>query len=211
MRFRDRTQAAELLARKLDAYRDTRPLVLGIPRGSVPMARIVAEKLDGQLDIVLVHKIGAPGNPEYAIGSVSEFGDIYAGPEMERWQLDPLAWDEIGRLRKRRAAYRPWSVPVSPTGRNVIIVDDGIATGHTALAAIRAIRSQNPARLVLATPVAAPLAASNLRAEVDELVILQEPADFHSVGQFYENFEQVTDAEVEIALREGPSGRVVAA
>lgn len=205
MRFQDRLQAAELLARKLQPWANTRPLVLGIPRGSVPMAQVVANRLGGDLDVVLAHKIGAPDNPEYAIGSVSEFGDIHASEGMtycgvSRQELERLAAGEITRLRQRRRAISSVRPPVDPKGRSVILVDDGIATGSTVLAALRALRARGPRELVVAAPVASPSALDRLRPEADALVVLEVSPEFRSVGQFYDSFPQVSDAEVLDAL-----------
>lgn len=199
--FANRDQAARALAAKLERFKGKRPLVLGIPRGSVPMAKTLADLLYGELDIVLVHKIGAPDNPEYAIGSVSEFGEIYRSQAIECYKgssemIDRIAQAEIANLRKRREAYSLVHPPISPTGRIVIIVDDGIATGSTALAAVRAIRSRSPARIIVAAPVASPRAVGAIEREADEVVAVRLPEDFYSISQFYDDFPQVSDEEV---------------
>lgn len=209
MDFQNRTEAAELLAEKLMPYAKDCPLVLGIPRGSVPMARVIAERLRGDLDVVLVHKIGAPDNPEYAIGSVSEFGSIYRSEAIEYYEIpndyvQRTAQAEIAKLKKRREAYSPIRPPIDPAGRVVIIVDDGIATGSTILAAARAIRMRKPKRLVIAAPVASPRAADLLRPDVDDIVVLDYPANFYAISQFYGEFPQVSDEEVAEALRTAP-------
>ncbi|MGK5081790.1 phosphoribosyltransferase family protein [Bdellovibrionota bacterium FG-1] len=202
MRFSNRNQAAELLAQKLARYRKDRPLVLGVPRGSVPMAKIVADRLEGDLDIVLVHKIGAPGNSEFAIGSVSEIGTIYASPYVEASKISPadlktMADEEIKKLKQRRKVYSPMRPrPIICTDRVVIIIDDGIATGATLLAAVRAIRAQKPKKIVVAAPVSSADAAEWVGREADELDVLDIPPDFFSVSRFYEDFPQVTDEEV---------------
>jgi len=206
MIFRDRHQAADLLAKQLERYRKDHPLVLGIPRGSVPMAELLADRLDGDLDVVLVHKIGAPDNPEFAIGSVSEFGTIYRSHGLEFYELSTdslrkLAESEILKLRKRREQYSPIRAPISPSGRTVIIVDDGLATGSTMVAAVRAVRSQSPKRIVVAAPVASSNAVELLREEADDLVVLDMPPDFFSISQFYDEFPQVSDEEVSNALQ----------
>lgn len=203
--FSDRTQAAENLAKHLEHYKGQNALVLGIPRGSVPMARIIANKLQGELDVVLVHKIGAPGNPEFAVGSVSEFGTSYQSPAIEFYEISSeyfnhATQEEITKLQKRRKAYSPIRPPIDPKNRVVIIVDDGIATGATMLAAIRAIRSQGAKKIVVAAPVAAPSAAESLTNEADEVVVLETPEDFFSISQFYDDFPQVSDEEVLHAL-----------
>jgi putative phosphoribosyl transferase len=207
MSFVSRTEAADLLASRLESYVGEHPLVLGIPRGSVPMARVVAARLKCDLDVVLVHKIGAPGNPEFAIGSVSEFGDIYRSEALGYFEISPeyieaAAKDEIERLKKRRKSYSPVRPPISPMGRTVIIVDDGIATGSTMLAAIRAIRAQKPKRLVVAAPVASPRTIDSLKQEADDVVVLETPEEFFSISQFYDDFPQIEDEEVLQALSE---------
>ena len=161
------------------------------------MAKVLAEELRGDLDVVLVHKIGAPGNPEYAIGSVSEFGTVYLNDsEYQSTEVDPIALREIEKLKDRHKSYSPIHSPISPKGRIVIIIDDGIATGSTMLAAIRAVRAQKPARIVVATPVASPSAIDFLEREADEVIVFEKPKDFYAISQFYENFPQVTDEEV---------------
>ncbi len=205
--FRNRREAAERLAQALSAYRGQNPLILGIPRGSVPMAKIIADILNGELDVVLVHKIGAPNNPEFGVGSVSEFGDIYGPEDLGPYEipipyLSTAAHEEIIKLQEKRASYSPIRPPISPKNRVVIIVDDGIATGSTALAAIRAIHAQRPKKLILATPIAPPKAIERLQAEVDELIVLQSPLDFFSISQFYDDFPQVSDDEVLKTLAE---------
>ncbi len=202
MFFQDRVQAAELLAEKLTALKGKNPLILAVPRGGLPLGAVLADRLGGELDVVLVHKIGAPENPEYAIGSVSEFGQIYrtgpaelGGPGTYSRYIDEQAKHEIERLKQRRKAYSPVHPPADPRGRVVVIVDDGIATGSTLLAAVRAIRALNPQRLIVAAPVASTSSVDLLRPEVDELVVLDVPEDFFAISQFYESFPQVSDEE----------------
>jgi putative phosphoribosyl transferase len=197
--FRDRTDAARQLLRKLQKYRDQDPLVLGIPRGAVPMAEIVAEGLGGELGAVLVHKIPAPGNEEFAIGSIGLSGQVHRNHDFEGLGIcdryfEQAASTQLKHLRERQSKL---GIPdLECAGRTVILVDDGIATGATALAAVREIRSSAPSMLVLAAPVVAQEAASLLRPLVDELVTLAEPELFWAVGQFYSDFSQVSDAEV---------------
>ena len=201
MIFSDRTHAAELISEKLSHYRGKNPLILGIPRGSVPMAKIITDKLNGELDVVLVHKIGAPDNPEFAIGSVSEFGTLYRSDAVEFYEIpsdyiEKSARREVARLQQRRQSYTPIHPPIDPKDRTVIVVDDGIATGSTMLAAIRAIRAQKPQKIIVASPVASPRTLELLRNEADEIVVLQTPQEFFAIGQFYLNFPQVKDQEV---------------
>ena len=201
MVFQNRVEAAELLIPKLSRYRMARPLVLGIPRGAMPMAQVLADRLGGELDVVLVHKIGAPDNPEFAIGSVSEYGCIYLSESVRLYgysmrQIDAIAHKETAKLKERRATYSPIRPAISPEGRTVIIVDDGIATGSTMLAAIRAVRGQNPKRVIVAAPVASPQALHSLKHEADETIVLEAPEDFFSISQFYEEFIPVSDTEV---------------
>lgn len=205
--FRDRMQAAESLSKELAAHSTDHPLVLGIPRGSIPMAKFISDRLHGDLDVILVHKLGAPDNPEFAIGSVSEFGTVYIS-EAVKWYPNSSHYieneirEQLVHLKSRRDSYSPIRAPISPKGRTVIIVDDGIATGATMVSAVRAIRSQNPHKIIVAAPVASTSAVDMIKNEVDHLVILQTPENFFSISEFYVNFSQVTDEEVIQVLNE---------
>ena len=206
MMFRDRAHAAHLLAKELSAYRGKNPLVLAIPRGALPMAKILAEELNGELDVVLVRKLGAPGNPELAIGSVDETGHVsiadYAqGYGISEQYIAEESAEQQQVLRRRRAAYTPVHPPVDPAGRIVIVVDDGIATGSTMIAALHALRAKHPARLVVASAVCAPDALARIERDADDVVCLDAPANFYAVGQFFEDFAQVSDEEVVAILR----------
>ncbi len=206
MRFLDRNDAAERLAERLQAYRGQHPLVLAIPRGAVPMAKTVAARLEGDVDVVLVRKLRAPGNPELAIGSIDETGWTYladyalhmGGPE----HIEREKEIQLDVMRKRRAQYTPIRPPLDPAGRTVIVVDDGLATGATMIAALHAIRAKNPAKLVCAVPVAPPDTLEKVTPYADEMICLQAPEMFYAVGQFYMDFPQVSDEEVMDLLRE---------
>lgn len=204
--FRDRDEAAGLLAARLQDYRGKRPLVLAIPRGAVPMAKIIAEKLDGEFDVVLVRKLRAPFNPEFAIGSVDESGWTYVADYAESAGADEAyivsekqAQMEI--IRSRRAQYTPIRPPLDPAGRIVIVIDDGLATGSTMIAALHGLRAQKPARLICAVPVAPKDTLARVASMADETICLEIPADFQAVGQFYRYFPQVEDREVIELLR----------
>lgn len=200
--FDDRLDAARRLADALAAQRGCDPLVLAIPRGAVPMGALIAEALDGELDVVLVHKLGSPWNPEYAVGAIDESG--------RRIVTDPVAaggsWlaqegeRQLAALRRRRTLYSPGRPPVDAAGRVVIVVDDGLATGATMLAALGAVRSQGPKRIICAVPVAARDSLTAVEALTDDVVCLHAPADFRAVGQFYAHFGQLEDDEVVAAL-----------
>ena len=199
--FRDRLDAADQLVQALAAHRGGHPLVLAIPRGAVPMARRIAQGLDGDFDVVLVHKLGAPGQPELAIGAVDESGWTYIAPFAERLGADAdyLARErahQLAVLRERRLRYTPLRPPHAVTGRTVIVVDDGLATGATMIAALHSLRERRPARLVCAVPVAPPETLARVRALADAVVCLHSPADFRAVGQYYRDFAQVEDEEV---------------
>jgi predicted phosphoribosyltransferase len=201
MRFRNREEAAVLLAERLQGYRGQRPLVLGIPRGGMPMASVVASRLGGELDVILVHKLRAPFQPELAVGSIDEFGRVYLTPFAEDLAIEERALDaekraQLATLRKRRERYTAARRPIDPAGRTVILVDDGLATGSTAIAAIRSIRAQRAARVIVAVGVAPPETISRLRREADEIVCLHAPGDFGAVGQFFDDFSEVTDEDV---------------
>lgn len=201
MRFRNREQAARLLAEKLARYKEVNPVVLGIPRGAVPMAKIIAEALAGELDVVLVHKLGAPWQPELAIGSVDETGQVYLTPYARQLGISQAyikveTEEQLKTLRRRRALYTPERAPVNPLRRTVIVVDNGVATGATMIAALRAVRAKQPARLIAAMAVAPPATVEQIAREADEVVCLEVPEDFYAVGQFFEDFSQVSDEEV---------------
>jgi predicted phosphoribosyltransferase len=199
--FLDRTDAARRLANALAGYRGLNPLVLAIPRGAVPMARLIADELGGELDVVLVRKLAAPGNPEFALGAVDETGWTYLADHAQHMQLDPGYIEteraaQVDLMRERRRQYPPVRPPIDPAGRVVIVVDDGLATGSTMTAALHAIRARAPARLVCAVPVAPAETIDRMQAYCDETVCLQMPSNFFSVGQFYRSFPQVADDEV---------------
>lgn len=207
--FRNREQVAHLLVEKLTQYRGQTPLVLAIPRGAVPMARIIADALGGEVDVVLVHKLGAPGNPEFAIGSVSETGDVYTSDDARAMGISQ---DYIARevqaqretLRHRRAIYTPTRSCIEPFNRIVIIVDDGIATGATMIAALRSIRANKPAKLIAAVGVAPPDTLERIAKVAEEVVCLATPPNFYAVGQFFQDFSQVSDEEVMAILKQTP-------
>jgi putative phosphoribosyl transferase len=213
--FEDRPDAARELIDRLAEYRGRDPLVLGIPRGAVPMARLVADALGGEVDVVLVRKLGAPGNPEFAIGAVDESGvSLVTGDAASVGASADYIEAETRRqldiLRQRRALYTVQRAPVDPGGRIVIVLDDGLATGSTMIAALQALRRRGPSRLICAVPVAPPDTARKVAENCDELVCLRTPADFYAVGQFYRHFPQVGDDEVVAALA-GASTRQSAA
>jgi len=199
--FKNREDAAFGLAEKLIRYRLKNPLVLAIPRGAVPMAAIISEELLGEMDVVLVHKLSAPNQPELAIGSVDEKGHVYISRHAAMVGADEAylkreSEKQVQLLKDRRALYTPVHAPVSPTHRIVIIVDDGIATGSSMIAALRAIQEERPERLVAATAVAPIESLQMIKTYADEVVCLTIPEEFYSVGQFFENFDQVSDDEV---------------
>lgn len=202
--FRDRLDAAERLSKALAAYRGQQALVLAIPRGAVPMAKVVAERLEGDFDVVLVRKLRAPWQPELAIGSVDEGGWTYiapfaAGAGADAQYIETEKRQQLETIRQRRIQYTPLRAPINPAGRIVIVVDDGLATGATMIAALHGLRQQKPARLVCAVPVAPPDTLEKVRPLADDVVCLETPEGFQAVGQFYRDFAQVEDQEV-IAL-----------
>ncbi len=201
MPFTDRADAARQLAAALAHLKGQRPLVLAIPRGAVPMGRIIADELQGDYDVVLVRKLGAPGNPELAIGAVDETGwsyvtDYAASTGADRAYLTREKEKQLEVLRTRRRQYSPVHPPIDPSGRIVVVIDDGIATGSTMIAALHALRAKSPQKLICAVPVAAPDALRKLADYADAVICLEQPPFFHAVGQFYDHFPQVDDREV---------------
>jgi len=205
-RYRDRIDAADQLAIALGNRRGSHPLIEAIPRGAVPMGRIIADRLDGELDVVLTRKLAAPGAPEFAIGAVDETGWVYLSEHARASGADNAyiaaqVEAELETIRRRRRMYTPDRSPVDPRGREVIVVDDGLATGATMIAALHSLRARHPARLTCAVPVASAEAVDNVRDYADDLVVLQTPPWFRAVGQFYARFPQVDDNEVIALLR----------
>lgn len=207
MIFQNREEAARLLARRLGAYyRNKHPLVLGIPRGAVPMAKVIADALGGELDVVLVRKLGYPSQPELAIGAIDESGKVFYSDyayDIDEAYLEAEKRRQLDIIRSRRAQYTPHRPPIDPKDRIVIVVDDGIATGSTMTAALRAIRARAPKKLVGAVAVASVQAARAMQKEADAMVCLKVPAEFYAVGQFFKEFEQVSDEDVIKILESG--------
>jgi len=201
--FRDRREAGRLLAAKLTAYAN-RPdvLVLALPRGGVPVAYEVARALKAPLDVFIVRKLGVPGHEELAMGAVAT-GDvrvlndeIVSALRIPEYVIDKVTAKEQQELARRERLYRGNRPAPDVRGRAVILVDDGLATGATMLAAIKALRQQQPARIVVAVPTAAPETCEELKAEVDDVICAVTPRPFHGVGLWYEDFSQTMDEEV---------------
>ncbi|GAB3553574.1 phosphoribosyltransferase family protein [Noviherbaspirillum agri] len=210
--FADRFEAAALLANRLKEYRGRNPLVLAIPRGAVPMAKVIADHLEGELDVVLVHKFGAPYDPEFALGAVDEHGWAYVGPHARAYGIDSDQLQEeesrqVQMLKERRGRYTPYRPPIAPKGRIAIVVDDGIATGATMIAALHAVRARGPAELVCAVPVAAQDSLDIIAPLADRIVCLNASENMGSVGAFYRDFRQVEDEEVIAALSDARRGQ----
>ena len=212
MYFQDRLDAARQLADALRHHRGTNPLVLAIPRGAVAMGAALAESLGGDLDVVLVRKLGAPFSPELAVGSVDESGWTYVSDYARDAGLDTAYLEkekaaQLALLARRRKLYTPDRAPLDPRGRTCIVVDDGLATGATMIAALHSVRAQDPAKLVCAVPVAARESLARIRGLADEVVCLAQPPEFHAVGQFYRDFTAVDDEEVRALLARVPHER----
>ena len=208
--FRDREDAGTRLAQRLAAHREANTLVLGIPRGGVPVAAAVARALGAELDVLVARKLGAPISPELAIGAVTADGQRFLNESIVRdigvssAYLERVTREELAEAARREARFRGGAPPASVAGRTVILVDDGLATGATMVAALHSVRARKPAKLVCAVPVASREALGKVAPYADEVVCLESPADFHAVGQFYEDFPQVGDHEVAQILRGQP-------
>jgi predicted phosphoribosyltransferase len=207
MLFQDRAHAGAELGRRMTAYRGRNDvLVLGLPRGGVPVAYEVARELDVPLDIFLVRKLGVPGHEEFAMGAIASGGvrvlnsSVVDALAIPTDVIDRVAAREQRELDRREALYRQGQPPADVRGRTVVLIDDGLATGSTIRAAVAALRPRGVRRIVVAVPVAAPETCDEFRAEVDEIICAETPARFSAVGQFYENFSQTTDEEVQELL-----------
>jgi predicted phosphoribosyltransferase len=201
--FRDRTEAGRLLSRKLRRYAN-RPdvIVLGLPRGGVPVAFEVAKGLHAPLDVFLVRKLGAPGQEELAMGAIATGGirvlneDVVRALKIAPRVIDSVAAIEARELERREHLYRGDRPAPQVSGRTVILVDDGLATGSSMRAAVAALRQKHPRRIVVAVPIAAAVTCREFEAEVDEIVCYETPEPFYSVGLWYEDFSQTTDEEI---------------
>lgn len=204
MRYEDRTQAGQLLGEALASYANQQCVVYALPRGGVPVAVEVARALSAPLELILVRKIGVPFQPELALGAVADGDvpetvlneDIAASLNADDDLIADAVKREIREIARRRDLYLSGREPMRATGRVAVVVDDGLATGATARAALRAIRKQAPQRLILAIPVAPKSTVEALRAEADEVVCLQEIEKLRAVGVYYRNFRQIGDDEV---------------
>lgn len=206
--FLDRFDAAHQLVPKLKKYQGKKDtLILAIPRGALEIGSVLASQLKLPLDIVVTKKIGAPGNPEYALGAVAPDGGYELNEEVARAYgiSQKYLVREIEELKKeikrRYQEYRDDPKPPSIKGKTIILIDDGIATGFTTLIAVRYLKRQKARKIILAAPVAPPDSAAKLRKEVDEFICLSEPLDFGAVGQFYQTFDQVSDQEAREILK----------
>ncbi len=210
MLFTNREDAGRKLAKRLLYLKAQSPVVLALPRGGVPVAFEVAKALAAPLDLVLVRKIGVPFQEEYALGAIADGGepelvideDIRRSLNISEDYVAQAKAAALEEIERRRQMYLGDRAPVEVAGRTAIIVDDGIATGATMKAALRAVRRRNPARLVLAVPVAPPDSLRRLQNEADETICLHEPDYFAAVGQFYQDFGQTQDNEVIALLKE---------
>ena len=209
MQFTDRAQAGTLLAERLGAFaRRPEVIVLGLPRGGVPVAYAIAERLRVELDVLIVRKLGAPGHPELGIGAVVDGSrpyvvlneDVIRQVRPSDAYIEQEKQRELTEIERRRQRYVGDRAATAVEGRTAIVIDDGIATGGTVRAALRGMADSRPARLVLAVPIAPADSAADLADECDEVVCLAAPPMFHAVGQFYGNFDQVEDDEVVACL-----------
>lgn len=202
MLFNDRRQAGEMLAKKLISYRGKEPLILSVPRGGVVVAEPVWNYIGGRLDLIISRKIGAPYQPELAIGAVMGDGFLMLNDKLVRQlgvsaqYIERSAEYERLEIQRRLTLYRGEHAFPALSNRVILIIDDGVATGFTIKAALRSVRRYKPAELVLAVPVGPPDTLTDLQREVDHLYCLESPAFFMAVGQFYCNFSQVEDTEV---------------
>lgn len=206
--FQDRTEAGKMLAEKLIFYRLQDPLVVALPRGGVTVAKPIADKLNGKLDIMVSKKIGAPNNPELAIGAVTSHGD-YVISSYSDFEGSENKWDYLQRqivylvndCKEREKKYhRGVSLERFYSGKNIVLVDDGTATGMTALAAIKSIKKQDPNSLILAIPVISSQAYDEISKQVNKIETLKIPRDFIAVGVHYKNFEPIMDEEIRALL-----------
>ncbi|MBW3621038.1 MAG: phosphoribosyltransferase [Actinobacteria bacterium] len=206
MRFADRTDAGRRLGAALADRGFVDPIVLGLPRGGVPVASEVARVLDAPLDVLVVRKVGAPRNPEFAVGAIGEGGaefvddDVLRRMGLTREDLGGTIAAEREELRRRVGEYRGDRPPADLTGRTVVVVDDGMATGASARVAVQVLRGRDPGQLVLAVPVASTAAVRHLEDVTDEVVALSTPRDFLAVGSHYDDFGQTSDDEVTALL-----------
>jgi predicted phosphoribosyltransferase len=207
MIFRDRSDAGKRLAEGMRSRGWEAPVVLGLPRGGVPVAYEVARALPAPLDVFVVRKLGVPGQEELAMGAIASGGvrvvnqDVVNALGLSPAVLDRVAASEQLELERRERLYRGTRAPHALAGRTAILVDDGLATGSTMRAAVRAVRQRGPARVVVAVPVAAAATCQALKTEVDDLVCLSTPDPFLAVGRFYDDFSQTSDREVHELLR----------
>ncbi|MEV6996092.1 phosphoribosyltransferase family protein [Streptomyces sp. NPDC093982] len=210
MQFRDRAEAGRELAEQLRVRQDKgllpHPVVLALPRGGVAVAREISRALQAPLDVLVVRKIGAPFHEEFGVGALAGDGPPLFDEQtllrlgLNEADLATVVERERHELRRREERYRQGRPAAELRGRTAVVVDDGVATGSTARVALRALRARHPEHLVLAVPVCAPEAAEELRREVDDFVCLHQPGLFSSVGEWYEDFGQLTDADVLEAL-----------
>lgn len=215
MLFADRYDAGRRLAAALERHRVEHPLVLGLPRGGVVVGYEIAAALGADLDVLLVRKLGVPGAEELAMGAVAPGAtllnqDLVARLGIPRSVVDVVVGRELAELKRREQAYRGNRPPIHVRGRTVILVDDGLATGATAQAAVESLRRQQPRQIVFAAPVCSRDGADALRRVVDEVVCLECPEDFQAVGLWYQDFSPTSDAEVLECLRAAKVGRVPA-
>jgi len=206
--FRDRTEVGKLLADRIIGMKFENPIVLAIPRGGVPVAKEIALSLGAKLDLVITRKIGYPGQPEFAIGAVTQDGELILDENIVRDYGISKEYlkEESARQKKeitdRMQKYRGGRPYPDLAGKIIIIVDDGIATGNTMLAAIESVKRKKPAKIILAIGVAPPETVRRLSSVVDQVICLETPEPFYAIGEFYERFEQVEDNEVKNALVE---------
>jgi putative phosphoribosyl transferase len=213
MSFANRAEAGRKLARALSKYKNQQPVILALPRGGVPVAAEVAAALDAPLDLVLVRKIGVPSQPELAMGAVVDGAnaivvrneDILRMVGIDEAEFKAVCEAELAEIERRRARYVGRREHTEIAGRTAIVIDDGIATGATMRAALRAVRTRNPKRLVLAIPVAPTDTLAALRTEVDDLVCLEDYDSFGAIGFFYRDFRQISDEEVIATLARFPA------